>query len=321
MEKPVLQQKNKYYVNPFMGSYKLSQEVLYKMISASSTYAGTYAGASRYETLALIYLTRIADASGLVERFKATDFIKATGCSRREAFSLMTSLELKGYVSVAPSDWKCRHDIRILNNDFSTVTPKSRYLNTNRDFFWPGRCLNEDLMSLSLTSLRLLLYLLYNYSQNYGYHASYITIMTALGIKHKYVVNRCLEELNEILWNGEDFYKIREDLKNGLKYGYIDVMRRHYAFVASEGIIKDQDSYFKRKVRLMAEEAGCAVNGIRENFHELTSHAFAVFQGFLDKGTDPDDLCSSLVRHIGEDGVLDELTLYHVTREFSAAFA
>ena len=295
-----------------MGSYKLDAGVLLKMISASSVYNGRYAGASRYEILAIIHLTHIADASGRVECFRATEFIDAIGCSRREAFSLMRSLEDKGYIRAERAEWKGCYDITIVGNDFSVVSKKSRYLNTNRDFFEPGRELYNDLIGLSHTSLRLLLFLLFNYSQSYGYHASYGSIMGALGVNHKSVINRCLEELDGILSYDVRFYRIRRDLKKGLRYGYIDMGPRHSFFKVAEGIERNKESFFKRHVSLIVKEAGSAIQGAVRSVDELLSMTFAIFQSYLDKGIAPAVMYKALSDTLITDGIYDEMAVYHV---------
>ena len=317
MDNALMQRKSEYTASPLMGSYKLGTGILYKMISASSVYNDRYAGASRYEILALIHLTHIADASGRIEGFRAGEFMEAVGCSRREAFQLMHSLSDKGYISVSSSEWRHCHDLTILDNDFSVITKKSRYLNTNHEFFEPGRCLYEDLVSLSHTSLRLLLLLLYNYSQTYGYHASYNGIMAALGIKHKNVINRCLNELDPILSLDGTFYSIREDLKRGAKYGYIDMSPKHLFFRFSEGIDREKASYFKRHVTMLVEGTGCFIRGAVKTVDELLVSTFAAFQALIDKGIKLDALFNALTEATEADGVYNEHTLYCISRVFT----
>ena len=317
MNKTRVQRKIEYKVNPLMGSYKLGAGVLLKMISAASVHNGRYAGASRYEILAMIHLTHIADAEGRVECFRAREFMEAVGCSRREAFSLMRSLEDKGYIDIRPSSWYHCYELLILHNDYRIVTEKSRYLNTNHEFFEPGRCLYDDLIQLSHTSLRLLLFLLFNYSQSYGYHASYTGIMAALGIKHKDVINRCLDELDPILSIDGTFYRIREDLKRGTRYGFLDIAPYHKFFEFSDGIDRGKDSYFKRHVRLIVREAGCAISGAVKTVDGLLTDAFALFQSLLDRDITPAAIYKTLSDVLISDGVFDELALYHISRTFT----
>jgi len=302
----------------FAGLYKLSAKTLFRMISQGTTYKGRYAGASRYEILALIHLSHLADSSGRVEKFRPMEFISILDCSRREAFSLLHTLSDKGYVRVTPSDWKCCYDIKILDNDYS-VENKERYLNTNQRFLEAGSVYYERFLDLSLTSMRLLLFLLFNYSMDYGYHASYASIMRSLGIKHKWVINKCLEELDPLLSYDESFYTVRSDLKRGYKYGYLNIAGGNDLFAFKEGIRNGQETYFKRHIRHMAADLGCVIDGGLSGRDALLTKAFGIMQNFVSK-LKPTSRIYDILRHcICKDGILDDLTLYHLSAELSSA--
>ena len=301
------------FVDSIYGSYKISTKVLYKMISASSMHHGRYAGASKYEIDAMIYLTHLADSSGFVEDFRTSEFIRGIGCSRREAYSLIHSLEDKGYISLTASDWKCCRGIKILDNDFSHYNKSDRYLDTNHGFFIKGGVGYQEFKELSLTATRLLLYLMYNYSAGYGYHASYSSVQTALGIKGRRAINRCLSEIESLFPFDDTFYSVREDLKRGLKYGFIDIASNLRGFLPQKGIPSGQESYFKRHMLHLTREAGCEAYGVNESEERLLSRLFAIFKEYGSNKLDK--ICELFKTRLVIDGCFDELTLYHLNED------
>jgi hypothetical protein len=308
-------------MDSFKGSYKLSAKMLYKMISSSATYKGQYAGASRYEILALIHLSHIADASGYVEKFRTREFMSATGCSRREAFQLIHSLQYKGYITLSDSDWKCCYDIRICDNDFSSEKKGVRYLNTNHEFFEMGLLSHEDFRGLSHTAMRLLLFLLFNYSMGYGYHASYRSIKQALGIVKTGTLNRALSELEPLLSYKDCYYKIREDLKRGFRYGYLDLAPRNGFFQFTEGIDRGQDTFFKRHIRLFTAGEGISIDSLSDSVDSLFKRLYGIMQSFTHKNASVSDIYEVLHERIRIDGILNELTALHVSSDLSAIYA
>ena len=246
------------------GSYKISTKLLYKMVSGRAYHNGRGAVASRYEIIAILFLTRIADTSGYVEHFRTAEFIEGTGCSRREAYALIHSLEEKGFISTAGSDWKCCRGVRILDNDFSSYDRSKKYLDTNHGFFLKGGVGHEEFMKLSVTAMKLLLFLMYNYSQSYGYHASYASIQEALGIKCRHVVNRCLEELSPLFMFDGRFYTVSEDIKRGRRYGFLNIAPKLRGFIPQKGVGEGQESFFKRSIRNLLKDEGCTADGYAE---------------------------------------------------------
>lgn len=286
------------------------------MINNHSTFHGRYAAASRYEILAMIHLSHLADASGRVEKFRTIEFMRATGCSRREAFALMHSLSEKGYISLLGSDWKCCTDVLIRDNDFSVQT-KMHYLNTNHPFFFEEY---EAFSSLSVTAMRLMLFLMFNYSMGYGYHASYGSLMRSMGFIGKHAINKALKELEPLLSSDRRFYRIREDLKRGGRYGHIDLAPFNRAFEFSEGV-DGQESYFKRHIRLFTQGEGIEIIGVRETAESLLKRLFGLLQTFADRSVPVSNLKNALYERIRLDGILNELTIHHLSQELSESYS
>ena len=295
------------------GLYKISDALLYRMIAKRvvSKDGISYNGASRLEILSILYLTHIADSRGHVEGFRVQEFMSKTGCSRRKAFDLMHTLCDKGYIRVHGSDWAYCHDIDLLYSDFSDFDKSMRYIDTNMPLFEQGRSLFDAFSGLSLYSMRLMLYIVRNYSMDYGYHASFSSVMAALGIKHRSVLMHCLDELQDTFGFLDEFVRIRSDLKTGVRYGYMDLLKSLDFLSRNQGISVSQDSYYKRRVEHIADDTGAVLSPDKVRRGSILNRIFYECQSALEKfslSVIEDCLRSVFL----QDGFVDELTVRHL---------
>ena len=240
-----------------MGSYKISSTLLKKLtvkrIIAPS--GESINGVSSNELDAVIYFSTIADAAGNIERFRISFLASILGCTTRAAFNLVHGLAAKGIIQVQDTRWAGVKDIRLLDNDFSCVTDykTASYINTNRSFFDPSQYFSS-FCSLSLFAKRTLLVLLDSYHTDLGCRISVDNIASRLQIKNRRLVIRYLAQLETLL--GDGFYSITPDLIRRYRYGTANIHKHNRFLVPNTGIWDEQDSYFKRHMRIFMHDHG-----------------------------------------------------------------
>jgi hypothetical protein len=318
--------------NDINGLYKLSEKTVMRLVSRSLTDKNGrhMPGASRYEIAAVIYLTHISDSNGYVTSIKATEIGDALSCSRRNAFILIKNLEKKGFIRILSKEHTGYMDLQLLENEYADVKDYSgkgtRYLNTNRYFFNQADPSYAVFMNLSLYAMRLLLYLLFNYNKAYGYHASYDALCHRLGIRSRSLVHKYLKELEPLLssyldFNAESasgcFYKSMPDEKKGLHYGRINIFRDNGMMLPDTGIGKDQDSYYKRYWISRIKEAGYLVSGLHATLADYADQLYQMASHYLKKNLKRALIESLIMEQIEADGILNELTMYHISDRLS----
>jgi hypothetical protein len=293
------------------GLYKISDKLLYKLVKRRiSTPSGTLNGASRYEILSVIHFTHIADSSGFIDAFRITELCNITGCSRREAYSVLLSMQEKGIISFTKSEFYGRYDITLHDSDFSSFGKGMRYLNTNSDYF-AGNYYDRFRL-LSHTAMRLFLLLSFKYDERYGYHVSFMQLKAELGLKHKSAVISALNELNDLISVDEVLYSIRKDEKRRLCFGFLDLPKSLITMRSNEGIYDVQPTWYKRRLERLIHGSGfesCSVHSPGNLFNKLFQIASHVFK----QGKSLEFIENIIVREIEVQGCLNDRTLYNIS--------
>ena len=294
------------------GSYKIGADLLYRLIG--KTLSCGLPGASKYEILSVVYFSQIADASGFIEQFRTLDLCGIIGCSRREAFYLMDSLERKGYITRRQTEFHGYYDITLVGNDFSKYDGNKRYLNTNRVFFNHNSEYSKLFSNLSLYAMRLGIYLLYSYNDDYGYHSSIDNLTLILGIKDRGVVANALKELS-LVFGGTSYYSVIEDLKRHRRYGYLDIHKRQILFRPQQGIGSEQPSYFKRHMLLRFRSIETGFYEIAGEVDSHLSELFAIASRALEKGLSIEQIENLFIEQVKKEGTLDYWTMFHIREQ------
>lgn len=250
-----------------LGLYKIRLPYLEKLVAPVVTNNGrAYKGASRYELFTVIYLCRIADASGRVEDFKCSSLEDVLGCSKRHCDNIIKGLEQKGFIRGSREHWTGLMTITMPGNDFSRLkkedfkNPHNHYLNLNNPFLFNQKnpC-REKLKGLSLYALRLLLLIAYSYNLaegHGGYQVSLDSLADKVGLKvHNHLRNRKLvkkyiDEINACLGGIITVYPSKAKRR---KYDLAFIPAGEASLKADNGISLSEDSYYKRSLRLFLD--------------------------------------------------------------------
>jgi hypothetical protein len=306
--------------NEITGLYKISEKLLRKLIKKRITVSGrTYNGASRLEILSVLYFAQIADQTGRIKDFKTSDLAEITGCTVRQTYILMHSMQDKGILTYSGDRWTGIKDIILSDSDFSYLkdsAPKERYLNINHGWFIRTDGLYKSFRALSLYSMRLFLMLFFNYSTEFGFHMSYKSICETLGLRSKYVINSCLKELRPLLDFDGDFYTIKNDKKRRLQYGYISMPAGQHMFMPETGVRANQDSYYKRYWIGKIQDEGFMVTGLHYTINDYADQFYMIARKYIDK-ISRETLEHIIMRQIKNDGILNEMTVYRINAALS----
>lgn len=236
------------------GLGKLSLPYVKKMISKSveGSDGTVYSGASKLEILTLLYLSQIAEPSGLVREFKTKDIAETICCSERAVFVIFASLKKKGFITYKDYDnkrWTGLKDIRLLNNDFSSVnkyTKNTRYISTFYTFFdFTDESVVSFLNGLSLYALRTLLCILISYNYNTGLRMSCDRFCEELGIVDRSLIKYYLDEL--AAYFGDDFFTIRRGHNARITYGNVYIGAHKSSLQPEAAPHDEQMTYYKRR--------------------------------------------------------------------------
>lgn len=306
-----------------MGSYKISSTLLHKLVAKRIvTPSGeTRSGVSSNELDAVIYFSTIADAAGNIERFRVSFLSSILGCTPRAAFNLIHGLAAKGIIRIRDTRWAGVKDICLLDNDFSGVTDykSASYINTNRFFF----DVSEDFSGfcrLSLFAKRTLLILLDSYHIDFGCRISIDHIASCLQIKNRRLVVQYLSQLETLL--GHDFCSIMPDQIRRYRYGSANIHKKNRFLVTNTGILDEQDSYFKRCMRLFLYDHGLigftdALPDKAIEINQILNRIYSTIYLYLKAGCD----CIELVQDTILDYMaLDDMLLRSIRKRLQAAF-
>lgn len=272
-------------IEQILGCGKISKQFLNRITSRFVTGVDgkQYPGASGFEQAALIYFKQVCDKKNLVKEYKVQELEAVLGCSKREVPILIENLVRKGFIKAQYSgkNWTGVKNIRINDRDFSSVR---KYHGDNRYLSVYYRIFNHNsedygkYRNLSLFAKRLLLILLYNYSDQYGYRVSYDELKNRLGIKSRRLIESYLQELEPIL--GKDFYKREANLKQRVYYGTVII--RHRNFLLRQGLENSHDTFYKRKIRCGLIDSIVQFKNI--DIHCFVNKLFALVYQYLLKG-------------------------------------
>lgn len=304
-----------------MGSYKISEKLMEKLISKNLETADgrTVPGVSSLELDAVIYFTTISDSSGRVEEYHPTDLADVLGCSIRATYGIIDNLVKKGIIRMEDTSFCGVKDITVLDNDFSNVTnyTTSKYINTNKEFF---NICNESFYSsykeLTLYAKRTLLIILDGYNMNYGYRVAVDTVKERLGIKNRRLVVSYINELQDILGNK---CSIKPDRNRHYKFGNIEFLKQNGYMSSNKGIEDNQDTYFKRSLRLFLEKHGILD---RENIgiNALLNKLFSILYSYAHNNCSVASCMEIIKKAFLDMGIADDYVLAIVKSRFKTKF-
>ncbi|MBQ7563130.1 MAG: hypothetical protein IJT16_03970 [Lachnospiraceae bacterium] len=304
------------------GSYKLSEELILRLVSNGLTFRSNSGCISNYELLAILHFSHICDLEGKIEDFKTLELCEITGCSRRAAYHILENLIDKGFITASSSDWYGRRNLKLLGNDFHNYeTEKKRYLNTNYTFFNYRHCDYKAFKALSLNAKKLLVYLLFQYNPKYGYRASLDTLVSVLGVQKKRLVLSYIKELSEMF--DKSFFLIRGSKELRLKYSTVQLPSKNPFFTPREGIKSDQDTHFHFKMRNFLLRNNIIPKSLihpdrtsRETIHSLYSLTIR----FLKEKLPYTEIERSIFHLLLLNGSLDEITILHLNQYLSEKY-
>jgi len=301
------------------GLGKLSKSFLYRLVSKSVTGLDgqVYPGASKYELLAVIYLSQIADQKGLIKQFHLQDFAQVLKCSEREVYVLLNNLVSKKYISAhfyQNKKWTGFRNIRLIGNDFSKVkkySRENRYLSTFYSFFnWSDGNVSS-LEKLSLYALRLLLLLLFDYHYQNGANGSAAYYCERLQIKDTSLIDSYLKEIEDALLY-EKFYEVKKSKKN--KNGFIHIYSKNNFLIPENKPADTQMTFYKRKwLMFLLNHNAVLYNdpalllhsaSYKVDMHMVLNSIFSVVSAYLLKGYALECLETIIKGVIAESGYL-----------------
>lgn len=302
------------------GLYKLSDVTINRLITKHviGKNGKLLPGASRSEIASIIFLSHICDQDGNIEMFKAQEFADAIGCSRRNAYKLIKNLEEKGFISVNSKEWTGYMSITLLDNQFAnikTYSKHTRYLNTNIIFFDQHQVSYYAMFKdLSLYAMRLYLYLLLQYSIEYGYNCSYDYLASKLQLKNKRLIASYLKEISPLIdnWNNKSSYTSLPDKIKGTAYGRIIMPKKNNMMMPDSGIRPDQDSYYKRFWIHHISRAGYVVEGLHYTLKDYAELFYQMASRFISDKISRALIEKTITNQIEIDGVLNERTLFRI---------
>ena len=294
-----------------LGLYKLSEHNLRKLLKRELTdiNGNKCPGASKNEIAALIYFTHIADSSGYIEEFQTTSLAESIGCSRRDTFLILRNLHRKGFIEYTAEHWTGYGDIRVLHNDYRGVTDyngKNRYLNTNRSFLKTGDSFYGLFRSLSLYATRMLLLILFEHNQTYGYRISHDSMASTLHIKSRSLVHKYLNEIRGLMLS--DSIKENNNPKKRLHYGHFSVSAKETMLAVETGLQAEDDSYFKRTWKRKLSSLDVTLGGFRSSANELLQRLFYIISEAVSQ-----KLSVQLIENIIEQGLREECIFNEIT--------
>lgn len=272
-------------IESILGCGKISRQFLNRITSrfVIGIDGKQYQGASSFEQAALIYFKQVCDKKNQVKEYKVQELEKILGCSRREVPILIDNLVKKGFITARYSEknWTGIKDIRINDRNFCGVSDfrgTNRYLSAYYSIFNHNSGEYEKYRNLSLYAKRLLLILLYNYSDRYGYRVSYDELKSRLGIRNRGLIESYLQELIPIL--GKDFYKREPDLNKKHYYGMLIIYSNNFLF--RQGLENSHDTFYKRKIRCFLTDS--IIRFKETDMSSFVNGLFAVIYQYLLKG-------------------------------------
>ena len=225
-----------------LSGYKLSKTLLHKMMQNSKK-----GGASSYEIDALIYMSMICDSEGCISQFRIKSLKEQLGCSERECYHIISSLEQKCLINVTTKKKNGHRDIVILHNNFKSKNFKQNpYLNTNLFIFVPGTEDNTQYWkTLSCGAKKLYLCLADAFHQKNGAKIGLRKICKKMNIKNENTIRSYFKELSPFMLQEQ---KTAKDT-------IIRINKENFFFIPNAGIEVHQPSYLKMRLERLFESA------------------------------------------------------------------
>lgn len=298
-------------VSQIQGSYKLSSTIINKL--TKKTIIGpdnkVYPGATKNMIITMLFFSHICSKSGYISNFRPADLALVLHCSLRSTFNIIQSLKACGLIEVSGDNWTGIKDIKLLNNDYSSVSDytKLRYINTNRGYFdYRSNQGYDKLLNLSLYSLRLLLLLLLNYNEKHGYHISIDTICSQMQISNRLLIPKYIFELKNVL--GKEFCIIHKNKLKRQKYGSLIIKSNEDAMKPQYGLHNNQDSYYNNlwKTRFRLWDIYIPPNCGTP--HKNAGRIYAIVSNFLQKNLSLEIIENSIASIIKVHGILNQNT-------------
>lgn len=313
-------------IQELMGSYKISDLLMQKILSRKITTADGKAvnGISSLELDAVIYFTTISDAHGHILDFHIADLATILHCTIRSTYFILHNLMRKGFIKVEDSSWYGARNITLLDNDFSDVQDyrDTHYLNTNHYLFnfsesgWYG-----SFKQLSLYAKKTLLLVLSGYKMEYGYRVSINALQEKLQVKNRLLIVSYLNEIKNLL--GDDLCSIAPDRNRRYKYGNAHFDKKNSFMRSDTGIEVNQDSYFKRKVRIFLQHKNIWDSSQKNSLYalnSLTHSIFSVLYRYIERGADCTN-CLTIVKKAFETvGSVDDYVLRIIKKQLKVSY-
>jgi len=288
------------------GSYKLSATIVKKLTQKKLTDVNgkTFNGASKLMISCMIYFSHICSPKGHISDLKITDLSLVLNCDKRSTFNVLRELEMRGFIKVSENTWNGYRDIIVLENDYSNNI--SRYLNTNFECF-DYRALGnkyDKFMNLSLYAMRLLLLLLLNYNEKYGYRVSCDTLCAQLGIKRRSLINKYIKEISDIFDTSSLI--ISRNTKSRIQYGSLNIPSKDHALKSNHGIRNSQDSYYNHYWKAKLRSLDIDIPFENGTLHYNAGRICAIVSDFINKNLSLQLIENTILQILKDHGILTE---------------
>ena len=303
------------------GSYKISEAVVNRILSREfHTDAAEYDSISNYEILALIHFSQICDIAGNIEEYKVPDLAEIIGCSRRASYNVVKNLEQKGFLTQSESSWAGYRNIKILDNDFSSVDYKNvRYINSNFTYFNHNHTDYEVFKGLSLYAKKTLLIILLKYQHTYGYRVEIDTLQKYLGVSKKSKVMSYIDELRGMF--DARVLTVSPNTKLRLKNHNLYVGSKLPCFVAETSITEDKDCYIKYRIETLFRRENIAYCSYASKTmsggsvkRTVLQQIYSLYVHYNSKGVSASAITDAVISTVTAFGKYDDYALYHINQ-------
>jgi len=271
-----------------------------------------YPGCSKLMIACLIHFSHICSANGEIASIRLSSLELVLRCDKRSIYSCIHALEQRGFITVETIDsFAGIKKIILLDNDFSNVNYKNssaRYLNTNYPFFnYRGDKGYETFLNLSLYSMRLLIYLLYNYNSSLGYRTSYDNLCLKLSIKKRFRIQRYLKELEPLI--GENYFQSSKNIIKRYVYGSISIRSNQYRIKPNTRYEQSQETYYTFYLKERMIQFGFDKITNVGTLHKFAARVGSIVNTFLQKNLSLKLVENTVFTIITDHYILDETTL------------
>lgn len=321
-------------IKTLKGHYKIKQNIIERIMKSELTQKGIILpGISDLELQTYIHFTHICDTTGYINEFKVSTLTKILHCSRKSTYLIIDGLVKKGFISVTAADhWTGIKDIQLLDNDFSKANYKNKnykYLNTNYSFLHYQSPDYSAFTLLTLNQKKTLLYILYNYNNEYGYRSTIASLKEKLGIARSGRVVSYLHALQDVF--GKDSFTIYPNRDKRLRYHIYYVTNRNPLLNAEHEVASEYDTYYKRQMLLFIKDNHVDCGSIKSFTTEpgqirLTSKStvlehiselFGICKYFAEQHLSLDVILKTVQETLFSERRLDELSIKHIRNQLS----